>query len=260
MSIAFRVRCSSFGTFSETGRSTAVVRLQLRPFRLNPITQCRPLEVSSGARNGFSVLKHHQVGPTLSINALIYLQRGGTAILHEHFEFTRRPRPQAGHKHRRVLGAVIVQQDRDKPRIEHAGTLEPRRDRGYPSRGTRVSLLLAQGAEYSLVVPSSQDDYVRNACPAGEDIDYRVYAGHDHVPLVQTDSRLIPEFFGWTAKRFAGDLVKAGTSNTAHKRCRPRGVRPEAEVPRPAARVGRRVDSAHPLRTTERGRMESNRC
>ncbi|WP_325064796.1 hypothetical protein [Leifsonia sp. AG29] len=51
---------------------------------------------------------------------------------------------------------------------------------------------------------------MKEACAAGESVDYRVYAGRDHVPLVETDSPLIPQLLAWTTARFAGDPAPTG--------------------------------------------------
>jgi hypothetical protein len=41
-------------------------------------------------------------------------------------------------------------------------------------------------------------------------VDYRVYEGRDHVPLVEPDSPLVPELIEWTAARFAGEPIEPG--------------------------------------------------
>lgn len=85
------------------------------------------------------------------------------------------------------------------------GTFGRRLDENVPPATTTVPLLIAQGAADSLVVPAAQDAYVKQACSAGEVIDYRIYQGLDHVPLVQAASPLIPQLFSWTSDRLAGE-------------------------------------------------------
>lgn len=71
-------------------------------------------------------------------------------------------------------------------------------------------LLLGQGAADQLVVRPAQDAYVEDLCAAGQQVDYRVYEGRDHVPLVEPDSPLVPELIDWTAARFAGEPIEPG--------------------------------------------------
>ncbi|MGR0219946.1 lipase family protein [Agromyces sp. ZXT2-6] len=71
-------------------------------------------------------------------------------------------------------------------------------------------LLIGQGAADQLVVRPAQDAYVDDLCAAGQQVDYRVYEGRDHVPLVEPDSPLVPELIEWTAARFAGEPVEPG--------------------------------------------------
>jgi alpha-beta hydrolase superfamily lysophospholipase len=74
-------------------------------------------------------------------------------------------------------------------------------------------LLLAQGESDSLVLPEVQANFVAARCAAGHELDYRTYAGLDHVPLVQPTSPLIPELMQWTADRFAGGTPTSNCPN-----------------------------------------------
>ena len=47
--------------------------------------------------------------------------------------------------------------------------------------------------------------FVEERCAALGSVDFRTYAGRDHVPLVQHDSPLIPELMAWTQDRFDGE-------------------------------------------------------
>lgn len=86
-----------------------------------------------------------------------------------------------------------------------SGALLERLEENVPAGPIDAPLLLAQGDADSLVLPRVQDGYVEARCAAGYPVDYRTYAGLDHVPLVQADSPLIPELVDWTVDRLAGD-------------------------------------------------------
>lgn len=90
------------------------------------------------------------------------------------------------------------------------GALGKRLAENIPPATVTVPLLLAQGAADTLVLPPAQEAYVQQACAAGEVVDYRTYAGRDHVGLVETDSPLIGELMAWTTDRFGGE--PAGTA------------------------------------------------
>lgn len=95
-----------------------------------------------------------------------------------------------------------------------AGAFGDRLRQNIPPATISAPLLLGQGAADSLVVPTAQDAFVAQLCNAGQDVDYRLYEGRDHVPLVEPDSPLIPELFDWTTARFAGEPSKAGCTRT----------------------------------------------
>jgi len=79
-----------------------------------------------------------------------------------------------------------------------------------PPATISAPLLLGQGGSDGLVLPAAQEVFVDGLCRAGQQLDYRVYAGRDHVPLVQPDSPLIPELIAWTEDRLAGEPVDPG--------------------------------------------------
>ncbi|MGW4929864.1 lipase family protein [Agromyces sp. NPDC004153] len=90
------------------------------------------------------------------------------------------------------------------------GSFGDRLTENVPPATISAPLLLGQGAADTLVVPSAQDAFVEDACAAGQQIDYRLYAGRDHVPLVEADSPLVPELIEWTTARLAGEDVVPG--------------------------------------------------
>jgi hypothetical protein len=65
-------------------------------------------------------------------------------------------------------------------------------------------VLVAQGVADELVLPELQSRFVTARCQAGRVIDYRRYAGRDHLSLVAGDSALVAELMAWTRERFDG--------------------------------------------------------
>lgn len=106
-----------------------------------------------------------------------------------------------------VLVSALTSVVLDKP-VWHgdpsSGAFLERLVENVPSGPVAAPLLVAQGADDPLVVPAAQDAYVGARCAAGYPVDYRTYAGRDHVGLVEADSPLVPELVAWTADRFDG--------------------------------------------------------
>lgn len=96
------------------------------------------------------------------------------------------------------------------------GPLGQRLRENIPPATTTVPVLLAQGASDGIIVPAAQDEFVASVCAAGMSVDYRRFAGLDHMPLVEPDSRLIPQLLQWTEHRFAGMPVEPGCVTTDH--------------------------------------------
>jgi uncharacterized membrane protein HdeD (DUF308 family) len=102
-----------------------------------------------------------------------------------------------------VVGAVTVGDEVFATDLA-TGPLGTRLEENIPTGPIEAPLLVGQGEADSLVLPTVQADYVAARCAAGQPVDYRTYAGRDHVPLVQADSPLIPELIAWTQDRLAG--------------------------------------------------------
>jgi hypothetical protein len=66
----------------------------------------------------------------------------------------------------------------------------------------RQPLLIAQGLADDLVRPDVQARFVRGRCDAGEGLEYRTYAGRDHLTVVAPDSPLTRDLVQWTRDRF----------------------------------------------------------
>ena len=95
----------------------------------------------------------------------------------------------------------------DKPIWEgdaDRGALHQRLVQDIPSRlfRRRSSSRKAVPTAWSSLPPRTSTSTGR--CVAGYAVDYRTYAGRDHVRLVEPDSCLIPELLTWTTERFDG--------------------------------------------------------
>ena len=86
-----------------------------------------------------------------------------------------------------------------------SGPLGERLAENVPTGPVAAPLLVAQGAADTLILPTAQEAYVGARCAAGQPVDYRTYAGRDHVGLVQADSPLAPDLVRWTEARLAGE-------------------------------------------------------
>ncbi|KHK97990.1 hypothetical protein LK09_09120 [Microbacterium mangrovi] len=107
-----------------------------------------------------------------------------------------------------VLDALSLTRDPDifgeSPTI---GPLGRRLEENVPPATITVPLLIAQGDTDPIVLPAVQKSYIARVRSAGEHVDYRTFAGEDHVGLVKPGSPLIPVLFSWTASRFATPVL-----------------------------------------------------
>lgn len=104
-----------------------------------------------------------------------------------------------------VLNALALTRDPQiLSRDPTTGALGQRLAENTPPPTVAPPLLLAQGAADSLVLRPAQDEYVDTMCAAGQQVDYRVYEGRDHVGLVEPDSPLVADLVSWTADRLDG--------------------------------------------------------
>ncbi|HET7761968.1 MAG TPA: lipase family protein, partial [Phycicoccus sp.] len=85
------------------------------------------------------------------------------------------------------------------------GPLGERLAENVPTGRIEAPLLIGQGGADSLVVPSAQLAYVEQRCAAGQALDYRVYPGLDHVPLVEAQSPAVRDLLEWTQARLDED-------------------------------------------------------
>jgi pimeloyl-ACP methyl ester carboxylesterase len=82
-----------------------------------------------------------------------------------------------------------------------AGPLGERLAQNTPARPVPQPLLIAPGLADDLVLPEIQARFVRGRCSAGQVLEYRTYAGRDHVSVVAPDSPLTNELVEWTQER-----------------------------------------------------------
>lgn len=73
-----------------------------------------------------------------------------------------------------------------------------------PTRPIPGPVLIGQGLADDLVLPDVQDAFVAARCAAGQAIDYRRYAGRNHLTLLAEDSPAVRDLLDWTAARFGG--------------------------------------------------------
>ncbi len=95
-------------------------------------------------------------------------------------------------------------------RSPSSGPLGERFDANTPRLPITAPLLIAQGDADDLVLPHVQDQYVADRCEAGQALEYRAYAGLDHLGLVAADSPLTSELVRWTEERLAAAPVAPG--------------------------------------------------
>lgn len=85
------------------------------------------------------------------------------------------------------------------------GPLGQRLRENTPRDVIEAPVLIAQGEADDLVAPDLQSAYVVALCAAGQGLDYRKYAGRDHVSLVAPESPASSDIVAWTRARFAGE-------------------------------------------------------
>ncbi|MEH3089843.1 MAG: DUF308 domain-containing protein [Microbacterium arborescens] len=87
------------------------------------------------------------------------------------------------------------------------------RDNTAPLHST-APVLLAHGGADSVISVATQAAFVERMCAAGQDVDFRTYAGYEHAGVIERPSPLIDELFDWTRDRFAGIPVADGCTTT----------------------------------------------
>lgn len=105
-----------------------------------------------------------------------------------------------------VLSALSIDQDRSIFRSDPTqGPLGARLRANTPHGDIPAPLFIGQGGADPLVDPRLQRGYVAERCAGGQQLEYREYAGLDHMQIVADDSPLIGELLAWTEARFTGE-------------------------------------------------------
>ena len=92
------------------------------------------------------------------------------------------------------------------------GALGRRLAQNTPTGPIKAPLLIAQGLDDHLVLPSMQRSYVNRLCHSGQSVEYQTYRRRDHASLIWPGSRLVPNLLAWTQARFAGRAQEHGCS------------------------------------------------
>jgi pimeloyl-ACP methyl ester carboxylesterase len=91
-----------------------------------------------------------------------------------------------------------------------SGPLGERLAQNTPARPLPQPLLIAQGLADDLVRPEIQAGFVQRLCRAGQTLEYRTYAGRDHLSVLTPDSPFVAELVRWTEDRLAGRPAPTG--------------------------------------------------
>jgi pimeloyl-ACP methyl ester carboxylesterase len=108
----------------------------------------------------------------------------------------------------RVEGSIFSQSP-------SAGPLGTRVEQNVPRLPIAAPVMIAQGAGDILVLPALQSQYVADRCAAGQVIEYRTYAGRDHIGLIDRQSALPADLIQWTQNILAGAAPPAACQTIA---------------------------------------------
>jgi hypothetical protein len=91
-----------------------------------------------------------------------------------------------------------------------SGPLGERLAQNTPAQPVPQPLLIAQGLADDLVLPEVQAAFVQRLCGAGRALEYRTYAGRDHLSLLAPDAPFVADLVAWTEDRLAGRPAVVG--------------------------------------------------
>jgi alpha-beta hydrolase superfamily lysophospholipase len=86
-----------------------------------------------------------------------------------------------------------------------AGPLGARLAANIPNARLDIPQLIAQGQDDELVLPDVQARFVRQKCGDGQNVDFRMYPGRDHLSVVASSSPFTADLVAWTKQRFAAE-------------------------------------------------------
>jgi alpha-beta hydrolase superfamily lysophospholipase len=95
------------------------------------------------------------------------------------------------------------------------GALGARLSQNTPSSRITPPLLIAQGLADDLVLPEVQAGFVHGRCADGQALEFRTYAGRDHLSLVAADSPLTADLVAWTRERIEARPAAPGCRELA---------------------------------------------
>jgi alpha-beta hydrolase superfamily lysophospholipase len=84
------------------------------------------------------------------------------------------------------------------------GALATRLQENTPHTPSGIPTFIGQGATDTLINPELQTAFVAGLCDQSQPVDYRIYAGRDHLGIVADSSPMLPDLLSWTLDRFAG--------------------------------------------------------
>jgi len=90
------------------------------------------------------------------------------------------------------------------------GPLGKRLAENTPNRPISQPLFIAQGLMDDLVLPGIQSQFIARRCREGQSLEYRRYAGRNHISMIASDSPLVGDLLAWTEDRFSGVPVPGG--------------------------------------------------
>lgn len=104
-----------------------------------------------------------------------------------------------------VVVGTAVGRDSWFSRDPSEGALGARLEENTPNRRIDAPLMIGQGLGDPLVRPLEQQQFVDEICSAGQQVEYRTYAGFGHVDLVlDSASPLVDDLVAWTKERLDG--------------------------------------------------------
>lgn len=112
-----------------------------------------------------------------------------------------------------LLEARMIPADAMFARSPARGEFGRRLKENIPRGPYAMPVLIAQGRNDPLILPSMQDAFVNSLCASGQRVDYLLFPGEDHVSIVLPGSPLIAKLVAWTAARFSGAAAKSTCGN-----------------------------------------------
>jgi hypothetical protein len=94
------------------------------------------------------------------------------------------------------------------------GPLGQRLRENTPQGAVAAPLLIGQGLADDVVLPAVQEGFVRRWCDQGQRLEYRTYAGRDHMGVVAAASPLVGDLLDWTRSRLDGRPPAGGCTTT----------------------------------------------